>query len=122
MSADFLQGRLELAELADINHPVYEAKQSIDERFAVFHELNPHVFDELSRIALDLVGRGHERIGVGMLFEVLRWSAMSTRSTGDEFKLNNSYRSRYARLLAAGDARLADVFEFRTLTSLAVAS
>lgn len=116
----FEQGRLELVGLPPIEHPDYEAHQSIDERFAAFHEMNPHVYDELRRLALDLVHRGHRRIGMKMLFEVVRWSQMST--TGDEDRLNNNFHSRYARLLAAEEAELADAFEFRALTSLAVAS
>ncbi|CAB4180862.1 hypothetical protein UFOVP1056_1 [uncultured Caudovirales phage] len=45
---------------------------------------------------------------------MLRWeTAMST--TGDDFKLNNNYRSRYARLIMATCPDLTDVFDTREL-------
>lgn len=121
MSGEFMQGRFELADLPPLEHPDYAPEQTIDERFAAFHELNPHVYDELRRLALDLVHRGRARIGIGMLFEVLRWSS-SMSTIGDEYRLNNDFRSRYARLLAAQESELAEAFEFRALTSLAEAS
>lgn len=96
--------------------PVGTALLSIEQRFARFHADNPHVYLELRRLALDLVRRGHQRIGIGMLTEVLRWSAMTTRGD-DAYKINNDYRALYARLLADNEPALADVFEFRRLRS-----
>lgn len=89
----------------------------IEQRFARFHADNPHVYAELRRLALDLVERGHRRIGIGMLTEVLRWSAMTTRGD-DSYKINNSFRAAYARLLADTEPALADAFEFRRLRHL----
>lgn len=99
--------------LPGLVQPEASAAQTLDERFAAFHAANPHVLDALEQLALDLVRRGRRRIGVGMLFEVLRWSSL--RTDGDEYRLNNSYRSRYARLLAASNADLAEAFEMREL-------
>jgi hypothetical protein len=87
------------------------------QRFAKFHSANPHVYEALKKLALDLVERGHERIGIGMLFEVLRWQH-AMRTTDPDFKLNNIYRSRYARLLMDQEPRLAGVFETRRLQSV----
>lgn len=96
--------------------PAGTALLSIDQRFARFHADNPHVYAELRRLALELVSQGHRRIGIGMLTEVLRWSAMRTRGD-DAYKINNDYRSRYARLLADHEPALADVFEMRRLSA-----
>jgi hypothetical protein len=49
-----------------------------------------------------------------MLFEVLRWRH-TLRTGGDEFKLNNNYRSYYSRLIMLTEADLTDVFETRRL-------
>ena len=84
------------------------------ERFWRFHEANPQVYSTLRRLSLDLVDRGHSRIGIGMLFEVIRWQIAMT-TTDKEFKLNNNLRSRYARLLMKNEPRLAGVFETREL-------
>lgn len=94
----------------------YDGPLSIQQAFELFDAANPWVFEKLSELALDLVERGHERIGIAMLFEVVRWNVM--RATSDEssrFKLNNNMRSRYARKLMDSDPRLAGKFEIREL-------
>jgi hypothetical protein len=90
-------------------------ERSIDERFQRFHEANPQVYDELLKLALRARRAGARRIGVKMLFEVLRWRH-TLRTQGDDFKLNNNYHSRYARLLMQ-EPELRGCFETRTLTS-----
>lgn len=91
--------------------------RTIREAFREFHGKNPHVYDELVTLARGLVRAGHRRIGIGMLFEVLRWQRMLA-TTGDEFKLNNNYRSRYARLIMYREIDLRYVFETRRLHRL----
>lgn len=89
---------------------------SIDESFAVFHAANPWVADRLTALARDLLARGHTKIGIGMLFEVLRWqTAMATTDAVSDFKLNNTLRSRYARFLMDRHPDLEGVFETRRL-------
>ena len=69
-----------------------------------------------------LVAFGHEnakahgetRVGVKALFERLRWS-YNRATVGDSWRLNNSYTSRYARLIAAERPDLAPLFETRKL-------
>lgn len=103
--------QLELFDLRPLT--VGDTAPTIAEQFAIFHDINPHVYDNLVRMARDLVARGHQRVGVGMLFEVLRWSSMRTDS--EAWKLNNNYRSHYARLIMATEDDLAGVFETREL-------
>lgn len=91
---------------------------SIEADFRQFHALNPKVYHSLVKLARDLHERGRRRIGIGMLFEVLRWQhAMSTVDPGSEFKLNNNYRSRYARLIMDQEPDLDEIFETRELTA-----
>lgn len=94
--------------------PADEAERTLEERFRAFHEANPQVYAELVRLARDLVAKGHSRFGIGLLFEVLRWQRMLA-TTGDDFKLNNNWRSRYARLIDRNEPDLAGVFETREL-------
>lgn len=94
--------------------PVLVGEPSLDERFAAFHDANPQVYIELRRLALDAVRRGSIRLSIGMLYEVARWSAMTTRGD-DHWKLDNSYRSRYARLLADSEPELSACFTMREL-------
>ena len=111
-----LDGRL--AEDTDA-HPLTTdsdvvAERSVQERFEAFHAENPRVYERLHFRALALVESGHARIGIKMLWEVLRYDLLLDH--GDNgFKLNNDFTSRYARLLMATDQRLAGVFQTREL-------
>lgn len=87
---------------------------SIEQAFLVFHARNPHVYRELVMLARRARSRGAGKLGIGMLFEVLRWRHV-LRTGGDEFKLNNNYRSYYARLIMLREHDLDGVFETRKL-------
>jgi hypothetical protein len=51
-----------------------------------------------------------------MLFEVMRWNwFMTTTDPDSDFKLNNNYRSRYARKLMDEYPELDGIFEVREL-------
>lgn len=91
---------------------------TIAEAFDLFHAANPWVYQALVRLARDLVGQGRTRIGIGMLFEVLRWHwYRGTTDVASEFVLNNNYRSRYSRLIMEQERDLAGIFETRKLTA-----
>ncbi|XUM00292.1 hypothetical protein ACQ86F_25615 [Streptomyces venezuelae ATCC 10712] len=87
---------------------------TIQERFEAFHAFNPWVAKALERLTADCVERGFGRIGIGMLFELLRYQ-YGVATHGDEFALNNSYRSRYVRLLLDAHPEWAPLFEVRAL-------
>ena len=93
--------------------------KSHQQQFETFHARNPWVYEALVKLARDLRQRdGHRLIGIGMLFEVLRWQYwMSTQDPNSSFKLNNNYRSRYARMIMDCEPDLADAFELRELKS-----
>lgn len=89
---------------------------TLDQQFAAFHAANPHVYDALRRLALQLARRG-QRMGIKALFEVLRWQyAMTTSDASSDYKLNNNYTSFYARLLMGQEPELDGYFETRTQT------
>ena len=83
------------------------------EKFWAFHQENPHVLKELAGRATSLTQRGHRRIGIGMLFEVMRWNHMLKTSTNEPFKLNNNYRAYYSRLIEHEYPGLRGVFTKR---------
>lgn len=95
-------------------NPIHRVRgQSLEAQFGAFHAANPQVYQALRALAISMRRRGVRRAGIGQLFEVLRWQyAIQTR--GQDFKLNNNYRSFYARLLNR-DPELHDMFETRTL-------
>lgn len=90
--------------------------RTIQEDFEEFHRANPWVYDTLVALARDMAAQGHSRIGINMLWEVLRWQYM--RRTVDKrsnFKLNDHYPSRYVRLIVGTCPDLADMFVVREL-------
>jgi hypothetical protein len=90
---------------------------SIGMAFRVFHLANPHVYRRLVEMAREAKRNGHDKLGIGMLFEVVRWET-EFQTTGIDFKLNNNFRSRYARLIMATEPDLATIFHTRELSSL----
>ena len=81
------------------------------ERFAAFHEQNPQVYRLIVRIARQAKALGARRFGIAACFERLRWVYLETH--GDIYKLNNTYRAFYARLVMDREPDLADLFETR---------
>lgn len=87
-----------------------------DERFAEFHSANPAVYAELVRLARELRASGHRRLGIRMLWEVLRWQRMLDIEAGvSPYKLNDHYVPYYARLIMATEPDLVGIFEIRAL-------
>lgn len=90
----------------------------IQREFMEFHASNPHVYSELVRLARTMLARGYKRIGIGMLWETMRYNYfISTDDPTSEWKLNNNYRSRYARLIESKEPDIAGAFETRELKS-----
>ena len=88
--------------------------ETIQQAFDAFHKANPHVYRLLVRLARQSVNNGRRRISIKRLFEVLREN-YSVHTTGEDFKLNNNFHSRYARLISENEPDLAGVFETREL-------
>lgn len=89
---------------------------TLQQKFEKYHQDNPHVLSTLINMTDDAIAKGHNRLGMDLLFNVLRWESMiSTR--GDEYKINNSYSSRYVRLIEELRPDLIGVFSKRELRS-----
>ena len=101
--------------LVELQEP--ERELSIAERFERFDAANPHVYRALVRLARQLVERGHKRLGIKMLFEVLRWRSMLQTTDTDRrgFKLSNDFTSHYARQIMDREPDLDGVFATRPL-------
>lgn len=103
-----------LEELPQTVAPDISPAASIQERFDAFHKANPHVYTALRRLALAARSRGIQRYGIKGIFEQLRWQ-YAIQTAGDEYRLNNVFSSRYARLLMQNEPALAGFFETRRL-------
>jgi len=87
-------------------------KKALADKFRVFHEENPEVYNQLRSLALKMRGTGRPKYGIAGLFEVLRWHR-ALETTDEDFKLNNSYRAFYARLLMTQEPALKGFFSVR---------
>jgi hypothetical protein len=84
-------------DLSPLTEPDYEPHLTVGERFDLFHAANPHVADTLEALAAQWLVR-HNRVGMKALYEQARWET-GIQTTGDVWRLNNDFTSRYARLL-----------------------
>ena len=92
----------------------------IVEAFWQYHRENEHVYDLFCQFARDVRQAGRSNYGVGAIFERIRWH-YAVETKGDEFKLNNNYRSCYARLLVLKDPSFADFFQMRRTPGTVIA-
>ena len=90
-----------------------DTSQTIAQRFARFHQDNPQVYSMLVSLARDLRARRSRKLGIGMLFEVLRWQYYVQTNSEEEYKLNNNYRAQYARLIMEQEPDLHEAFNTR---------
>lgn len=90
---------------------------TIQERFQNFHNEHPEVYSSLVDLARDAKSKGYSHYGIRTLWEVLRYSFEIARDPREDFKLNDHYHSRYARLIDSSEPDLKGFFELRTLKS-----
>jgi hypothetical protein len=87
-----------------------------ERKFREFHGENPRVYKELLRLTRQAQERGAKKIGIRMLWEVMRWNlTIMTYDPASDFKLNNNYHSRYVRLIIEKNPGLKKMFELREL-------
>lgn len=90
-------------------------ERTIREAWERFHADNPHVYARLVALARRWrEARPGSRLGIAVLFERLRWD-LAMETTGEPLKLNNNYKSLYARLMMDREPDLDGLFETRRL-------
>lgn len=92
-------------------------REPIDTQFQRFHRNNPIVYETLVQLAYEARENGLRKVGINLLWEVMRWR-MQIHTRGDPFKLNDIYRSRYARMLVENHPDLDGFFRMRRLRRL----
>ena len=90
---------------------------SIQAAFTAFHLRNPKVYEGLVTLAREWKAAGNAQLGISMLWDVLRWKwhIEGLPDDAEEWKLNNNYKSRYARLIMTVEDDLDGMFETREL-------
>lgn len=93
----------------------HTADQNMIEQYKRWDASNPEFYPLFCRFTKQLVDRGFKNIGVALIFERIRWESM-VRTQGEPFKLNNNYRSIYARRFMHEHPQYAGVFRLREVT------
>lgn len=92
---------------------VARSKLPTPEAFDRFHADNPIVFETLVRLLRDWQRRtGRSEVSISMIFETARWEIALATSDPD-FKINNNYRSYFARLIGIEHPELSGAFQNR---------
>lgn len=86
------------------------------ERFNKYDAENPQVYEMFKRFALEMLSKGHKRVGHGIIFGRIRYETAIT-TVGDPFKINENYGAYYARKFVSEHPQYADAFTFRKLWS-----
>jgi hypothetical protein len=93
--------------------PFIKKRETIEQRFNRYHKNNPEVYNALVALARDFRQKSHRKIGIKMLFEVLRWNYYLTINTDEEYKLSNDFTAHYARIIMMQEPDLKDAFNLR---------
>lgn len=95
--------------------PIIDAprRDSIQVAFEKFHAENPLVFQLLVSNALRIKAKGYQQYGIKTLFELVRWHYDTNIGSGESYRLNNNYTSRYARLIMDKVPQLRGFFKLR---------
>lgn len=89
-----------------------------ESRFLEFHRKNPKVYALLVEYARRAKQRGYRTYGIGALWEIVRWDKHTLFTVGsDQWRMNNNFRSRYARLIMQQEPDLEGFFHLRELHS-----
>lgn len=91
-------------------------EQSIDARFREYDRAHPEVFRKFRELADGLRAAGWSRYSADALMHRIRWHYHVERQDR-EWKINNDFSSRYARLLMDVDPSFVGFFETRVLKS-----
>lgn len=103
--------------LLDLQLP--PSKRTITDEFERFHTANPWLYEELCRLARLWKKNTGRCCNISMLWENVRFNhgIKALANPGDEWCLNNNYRSRYARMIMDNEPDLKGMFRTRRLRS-----
>lgn len=91
--------------------------KSIDEAFVEFHAKNPQVYHYFKKFVNDVLARGKKITSSKLIINRIRWEIWIESTGTEEFKINDAFTSRYARLYAKEYPKYEDIFKFRELRS-----
>jgi len=89
--------------------------KTIDQSFKEFHRKNPVIYELFCKYAKHLLETvGKKKTSSKLLINRIRWE-MTITTTGNDYKINDAFTSRYARLYIKDFPQHATKFELREL-------
>lgn len=95
---------------------MFPTQTEAERKFQEFHKKNPEVYSTLVSLARQAKSRGRTKIGINMLIEVFRWNKL-IKTTDKDYKINNNYAPRYARMMMQDHPELEGLFNVREMKS-----
>jgi len=89
---------------------------TIQERFEEFDNKNPLVWNLFKQQVQKAISRGKKKLSAKTILGFIRWN-LTLATTGDEFKINDIFTSRYSRKYINQFPEHKEVFELRNLRS-----
>lgn len=85
---------------------------SLPARFDRFDAANPQVYEALVSLARSIRSKRPDSIiGIGMLYEVLRWNCYMETDSDEPYRLTNDFRAFYARKIMREEHDLNGIFQ-----------
>lgn len=94
----------------------------IQSNFEQFHAENPHVYDLFDRFTREMMAAGVKLGSASLVAERIRWETAVRTASAQPVKINNNYRSRYARLWMARNPAHGRYFQTRELRAASLDS
>lgn len=91
--------------------------KSIDTAFKKFHKDNPKVYQMFKEQVYRAIRNGREKFSANAIINWIRWEVALKVKTDEEYKINNNFSSRYARLFVKDHPEHEHMFNFRDLRS-----
>ncbi|MEK0369760.1 MAG: hypothetical protein QQN55_01195 [Nitrosopumilus sp.] len=89
---------------------------SIQEKFEQFNKENPLVYSLFKQQVLKAISKGKKKISAKTVLGFIRWETQF-HTTGDEYKINDAFTSRYARKFNSDFPEHNEIFHLRNLRS-----
>jgi hypothetical protein len=89
--------------------------KSIDESFKEYHEKNPIIYEYFKEYLREVVKAGKKKTSAKMILNRIRWEIYIKTNSEEEYKINDAFTSRYARLFADEHPDYEYLFNFRKL-------
>ena len=83
-----------------------------EQKFRIFHEENPEVYELFKRFTYQAIHKGHTRLSAEMIINRIRWETKIV-TTDKDYKINNDYKPFYSRLFIIQHKGYEDFFQLR---------